>query len=417
VTRRQVLGVWLALLTGAVLVPIVLTVVYGSGDPATLWSAIAVMTGCQALITLIFTLVSVARVRCLTTHLGIDGTMSIHRTLGGATLALATTHVLAVLADNPANVWLLDPSIAPGRAVAGSVALITLALILGFAERRIRHYEWWRWAHRTGALVALGLIALHVWLLNRLIEAPPWATLFAALVAIVVGAGVWRWLAPDRRRRFVVADIYDDHPDLSTLVLAPLGDRLEFDAGQFAWIRLNPLPWAQDHPFSMSSAADDEDIEFTFRHAGDWTTNSLRRLRPGAPVWLDGPHGGLTLSSANDADGLVMIAAGVGLTPVMSVLRTCADRHDPRPMHVLTPPDEPLFRNELADLTKYLKLTVENALPRTVSAATLATGLPWIPRAAYFVAGPPRMVSATCDALRDLEVPADRIHSERFGLV
>ena len=118
--RSRVLGAWYALLTVAILTPIVLTVTCGSGDPATVWSALAVMTGSMALIALVFTLVAVARVRYLTNHLGIDGAMGIHRTLGVATVGLATAHILAVVADNPANVWLLDPSIAPGRAVAGN---------------------------------------------------------------------------------------------------------------------------------------------------------------------------------------------------------------------------------------------------------------------------------------------------------
>jgi predicted ferric reductase len=416
VKRSRVLGAWYALLTVAILTPIVLTVTCGSGDPATVWSALAVMTGSMALIALVFTLVAVARVRYLTNHLGIDGAMGIHRTLGVATVGLATAHILAVVADNPANVWLLDPSIAPGRAVAGTLALITLALILGFAEKRIRHYEWWRWAHRLGAAIALGLIGLHVWLLNRLIEVPQWAALFALAAVVAFGAGVWRWLAPDRRKRFVVAEVRDEGPTVSTLVLIPTGEPLRFEAGQFAWIRLHAPSWAEDHPFTMSSTPDDEWLEFTIRHTGDWTTGPLRKLRPGSPVWLDGPHGGLTLASADTSSGLVMIAAGVGLTPVMSVLRTAAIRGDTRPMHVLTPVDEPLFRAELADLRQHLDLTVQATLPRPVDATALAARLPWIPRAAYFVSGPPRLVDDTCAALHAMEIPSGRIHSERFML-
>lgn len=413
----RTLGAWYGLLTAAIFAPVVLTVAYGSGDPATLWSALAVTTGAQALVALVFTLVAAARIRYLTNRLGIDGVMNIHRTLGGAAVVLSTVHILAVVADNPANVWLLDPSIAPGRAVAGTVALIALVLVFSFAERRVRRYEWWRWAHRTGAVVALGLIALHVWLLDRLIHVRPWAALFGVAAVAVLGAGVWRWLSPDRRHRFVVSEIRAETETATTLALAPIGAPLRFEAGQFVWMRLRAAPWEQDHPFTMSSTPDDEWLEFTIRHTGDWTRGPLRALRPGSPVWLDGPHGGLTLASADDAAGLVMIAAGVGLTPVMAVLRTCAVRGDTRPMHVLTPVDEPLFRDELTELAEHLDLTVENTLPRQVHADTLAAHLPWIPRAAYFVSGPPRLVDDACNALRTMEIPPNRIHSERFRLV
>lgn len=412
----RVLVGWLALLGVATVAPIALTVVCGTGDPATLWSALAVVTGSQALVALTLALVAVARIRRLTNRLGIDGVMSAHRTLGSAAVALSAVHVLAVVADNPANVWLLDPSVAPGRAIAGTVALIALVLLLGFAERRIRNYESWRWAHRFGALVAIALVALHVWWLDRLIHVGPWAALFGAVGVAVLGAGVWRWMAPGRRRRFIVSEVWNETPTVSTLALAPVGDPLRFDAGQFAWLRLRRAPWAQDHPFTISSAEDDEKVEVTYRHTGDWTTGPLRALRPGAVVWLDGPHGGMTLAAANDAGGLVMIAAGVGLTPAMSILRTCADRGDQRPLHVLTLPGEPLFRDELADLTQSLNLVVEDTLPRPVDADSLARILPWIPRCAYLVSGPPGMVTDTCDALRAIEIPAGRIHSERFML-
>jgi len=407
-------GGWLTLLVAATLAPIALTVVCGSGDPATVWSAVAVMTGCQALVALVFTLLATARIRHFTHHLGIDRTMAVHRLLGGATVALTVLHVLAVVADNPANAWLLDPSIAPPRALAGTAALVTLVLIVGFAEQRTRHYEWWRWMHRFAAVLAIVLIGLHVWLLNRLINVVPWAVLFTALGTAAVGAYVWRWAAPERRRRFIVAGVREETPTVSTVTLAPVGDPLRFEAGQFAWLRLHSMPWTQDHPFTLSSSADDEQLDITYRHAGDWTTGPLRAIRPGSVVWLDGPHGSMTLTAGEDATGLILIAAGVGLTPVLSVLRTCADRGDPRPMCVLTPPGEPLFLRDLTDLAGRLNLTVEGILPRRVDARSLAETLPWMPKAAYYVAGPPDLVSDTCAALRALEIPPARIHSERF---
>jgi predicted ferric reductase len=415
--NRCVLSGWLTLFGAAIAAPVVLTVVCGSGDPATLWSALAVMTGSMALISLLFTLIVVSRIRRVTNRVGIDGVMHLHRILGTATVTLSVLHILAVVIDNPTNAWLLDPSIAPPRALAGTGALITLVLIVGFSEKKIRRYESWRWAHRLGSLLAIVLIVGHVWLLDRLIHVLPWALLFLTVAVVILAAGVWRWMAPARRRRFIVADIRSETPTVDTVTLSPLGDRLRHDAGQFAWLRLHAGPWSQDHPFTISSGADEETVELTYRHLGDWTTGPLRALRPGSVVWLDGPHGSMTLTSAQYAPGIIMIAAGVGLTPMISVLRTCADRGDPRPMHVITPPGEPLFRDELAYLTRVLDLTVTDTLPRAVTAVTLPPFFldrAWVPEAAHFVAGPPDMVHDTCEALYALHVPPDRIRSERF---
>lgn len=406
-------------LAAAMLIPVVFVLVWGSGDPATMWSTLGVITGTQACVALLATLIAVARVRKLTERLGIDGTMAVHRTLGGATVALATVHVVAVVADNPANIWLLDSSVAPGRAFAGTAALLLLGLLFAFAERRVRRYEWWRWIHRTVASLAVVAVFLHVWWLERLLGTPAWASLFVLVAVAAAVAFCWRWTVPYRRRRFVVTDVRDETPTVSTLALLPAGEPLHHDAGQFAWLRLRSGPWNQDHPFTIASAADSRRVEFTFRHAGDWTTGPLRRLRPGDVVWLDGPHGGMTLTRAENAAALVMIGAGVGLTPIMSMLRTCAERGDTRAIIVIVPPGEPLFADELAALATRLDLTVARVLTRPVTASALADTIAdtvWPPHAAYYVCGPPAMVTDTLTALRTLDIPADRVHSERFAI-
>lgn len=410
---------WIALLVAAFLAPPAVAVAVGTGPTETLWSILAVITGTQATVGLALTLAAVARVRRLTSAVGIGGAVGIHRTLGVATTGFALAHLAAVIADNPANVWLLDPTVAPSRAVAGTVALASLAGVVVFAKRRIRRYEWWRWAHRGGATVALVLVVLHILLLNRLLNSPVWAVLFLTVAATIAAVTWWRWFAPTRRTRFLVGDMHAESADVSTVSLRPCGSPLRFDAGQFAWLRLRPGPWAQDHPFTISSSADDDTVEFTFRHAGDWTTGPLRALRPGSPVWVDGPYGAMTLSAADDAAGIVMVAAGVGLTPAMSLLRTLADRGDRRPLILITPEREQLFRDELNQLARRLDLCVLPMLTRPVRADVFVRALPdraWPAQAAYYVCGPPQMVTDTVSVLADLGIPPGQVHCEQFEM-
>ena len=53
----------------------------------------------------------------------------------------------------------------------------------------------------------------------------------------------------------------------------------------------------------------------------------------GKRVYLDGPYGAFTIG--NPADMHVLIAGGVGVTPMMSMIRTLADRGDKRPLILL----------------------------------------------------------------------------------
>lgn len=409
---------WLTIFALALAAPIVFTVFDGSGSSSTFWSTIGVITGVQACVVLLVVLVMVTRIRLVTERLGINRAMGVHRALGVAAVVLVGLHIIAVVADNPANVWLLEPFVAPPRAVAGTIGFVALVVMVLSAERR-RVYERWRWAHRIGALIALTAIILHVWWLNRLVNMVPWLMLFITGFIAVIALALWRWFAPGSQAKFMVADIRSETPNVSTITLTPCGKPLRYAAGQFAWLRLQPYPWAEDHPFTMSSAPSSSQVQFTFRHAGDWTTGLLRRLRPGAPVWLDGPYGAMTPAASDGAAGIVMVASGVGLTPMLSLLRDLADCNDSRPLALLTPPGEMLFQLELDRLGQRLDLTVLRSLRRPITGQSMETTLPdraWMPRAVYYVCGPPSMVMDTVAALATQGIPHGQIHCEQFDL-
>jgi Predicted ferric reductase len=204
-----------------------------------------------------------------------------------------------------------------------------------------------------------------------------------------------------------------------------------FAPGQFAWIRLERSATAEEHPFTIASSAHLETTEFTIRHAGDFT-RALRLLPPGSPVWVDGPHGAFT----NDLDacsGFVMIAGGVGVTPMMSMLRTAADRVDPRRYRlvvVASAPEDLLFRDELAALRRCLDLEVTEVMRRPhegwsghtgeIDISLLSIVLAGTDRPAdldYFICGPPALVGDARNVLDALDVAPDRVHTEQFDLV
>ena len=126
-----------------------------------------------------------------------------------------------------------------------------------------------------------------------------------------------------------------------------------------------------------------------------------------------------------------MICAGVGITPMISMLRTLAHRGDKR-QHLLLvssrTPDDLLFREELEELRRRLHLDVIEVVSRPPRGWTGYAGrvdeyvlddvLPRRGRAGlrYFVCGPPLMVRRTTDALRRLSVPDDRVHTEQFDM-
>ncbi|MGH3513337.1 MAG: ferredoxin reductase family protein [Pseudonocardiaceae bacterium] len=448
--RRQLeRTLWATAFLAVLLAPVLLApVLHGPGprDGSSLLSQLSVGMGLLATSMLVCVVVLPSRLRSLTRTLGIDGVLGIHRFVGLAVTLLVGLHIILVVAAKPANVALFDIVHAPNRArtaVGATVALGALVALTVLRRRLQQRYEVWRWVHVALAGSVLVLSALHIWWLNHLVRDTAMRALFTVLAVAALGVLGYRWLwLPLRgpRREYVVRELRPETSTVSTLVLEPRrrdGHRrgyrtLEFAPGQFAWIRLNPSIGAQEHPFTIASSAHvGLWTEFTIRHSGDFTSE-LRQLRPGSPVWVDGPHGAFTLDLRR-CTGLVMIAGGVGITPMMSMLRTLAHRRDRRPHRLVVVArtlDDLLFRTELSQLQQKLDLTVIELLRQPPPSWTGASGavdedlltalLPGTFRRNqldYYLCGPPAMVTDVLTVLDGLDVPQPRIHTEQFDLV
>ena len=129
------------------------------------------------------------------------------------------------------------------------------------------------------------------------------------------------------RRPYRVSEVRKERGDTSTLVMQPDGHPgFRFSPGQFGWLTLWGSPFKiTAHPFSFSSSAATADgrVEMTIRNLGDFTS-AIHKVPVGQRVYLDGPYGAFTIG--NPADMHVLIAGGIGVTPMMSMIRTLADR-------------------------------------------------------------------------------------------
>ena len=164
----------------------------------------------------------------------------------------------------------------------------------------------------------------------------------------------------------------------------------------------------------------------SIRNLGDFTAR-VSSAAVGQRVWLDGPYGAFTLGAP--ADMHVLIAGGIGITPMMSMLRTLADRGDQRPVLLCYGSkdwESVTFREELDALQARLDLKLVHVLADPppgwsgergrIDAALLARHLPK-PYAEheYFICGPNPMMDAVETALGQLGVPMSKYHAERYS--
>jgi 3-phenylpropionate/trans-cinnamate dioxygenase ferredoxin reductase subunit len=278
---------------------------------------------------------------------------------------------------------------------------------------------------------------LHVWWLNHLAHYLALAAWFAGMGLLVLTVAVRRWLwlpLRARRRAYVVEGVTEVARDTVTLeVRADEHEGLPFQAGQFAWLKIGASSFVfEEHPFTIASTAEaPHRKQFTIKALGDFS-ELLRGIRPGRRVYLDGPYGQMTINGLESSWGFVFIAGGIGVTPMLSMLRTLADRGDRR-HHLLVvaarTEDDIVLRPEIERLRDRLSLAVVYVLQRPspgwpgergrIDGALLDR---WLPpharrRFDYFLCGSPALVVDVGQDLRELGVPARRIHTERFEVV
>src|SRR5262249_8089861 len=124
-------------------------------------------------------------------------------------------------------------------------------------------------------------------------------------------------------------------------------------------------------------------------------------------------------------------AGGVGITPMMSMIRTLADRGDRRPIILLYGSkdwESITFREELEALEQRLNLTVVHVLVKPPAGRTGEKGFinaevlerhlpPPYHNHEYFICGPDAMMDAIEKTLSELGVPINKYHSERYSFV
>jgi predicted ferric reductase len=372
-----------------------------------------------------------------TRSFGLRSVLSLHRQAGMALLALVILHVVLLVIDDPARLALLDPRTAPGRARAGLLALLGLLVLAGTSiwRQRLRlNYERWRGVHLACTAVVVAAAFVHVIWVNAYMSLPVVRWTVLALVLAAAVALFWTRVArpyASTLRPYRVRTVRKERGGAVTLELAADGHGgLRFEPGQFA--RLRPphsLYGTDDHPFSLSSSAERPDRPgFTVKGLGDFST-SIAGLRVGTEVLVDGPHG----EDAHDAHavrGHLLLAAGIGITPALSVLRTAAERGDRRPFLLLYGSRrwaDVTFREELHELDRLLlNLRVVHVLSRPepdwqgecgrVDEEILRHYVPadvgaW----SALVCGPAAMVAEIEAALQRLGMPRAAIQAEGFG--
>lgn len=300
-------------------------------------TALGRLAGLVAADLLLIQVLLMARIPFVERAWGQDVLTRRHRLVGFLSFFLMLAHIGLIVAGYtiagsltfPAQVWDLVANY-PGMllAVAGTAALIAVVVTSIRAARRRLRYESWHLIHLYAYLGVALVLPHQLWSGADFIASPGMTVFWWALWGVAAAAIVtFRILLPLGRsalHRIVVDKVVVEGPGVVSVLMS--GRRLHLlhtRAGQyFQWRFLDGKGWSRAHPFSVSALPVGDRLRITLRTSGDEGAR-LARLRRGTRVIFEGPYGALTSERRHHRD-VLLIAAGVGITPVRSLAEQIA---------------------------------------------------------------------------------------------
>ncbi|MEM3422624.1 MAG: FAD-dependent oxidoreductase [Candidatus Bilamarchaeaceae archaeon] len=212
---------------------------------------------------------------------------------------------------------------------------------------------------------------------------------------------------------------------IKIFTLAPLKEKISFKAGQFVMLSLLNEKGAviDKRPYSIASSPEDNNLELAIKMVNGRFTSKLDMVKEGEVVGIEGPFGHFVF---NDEKKAVFIAGGVGITPIIGILRNIARKNikgDYLLLYSCKTKEDVLYENELEELKKHgikiiIFLTRENKdnyesgridKDKILKYVTQPTQTVW------FICGPLAMTTTIRKSLNEIGVQDNFIKSEGWG--
>jgi predicted ferric reductase len=378
-------------------------------------------------------LVLMSRWPLLENAVGADRLARWHATGGRVFLLLTVAHAVAAtqawaqvqgIALVPALTQVLGM---PGliEATVGTVLFVVIALVSIRAARRRMSYERWHVLHLS-TYVAVGLSFSHElagpdMAGNRFAQVF-WSLLYVYAYVLILRYRVISPLWQAFRHRMRVVQVSREADGVVSIVVRGRHlDELAPEPGQFfRWRFLTPYTWMTAHPFSLSAPPIGDFLRLTVKDLGTGSA-CLQRIRPGIRVVTEGPYGAMT-ARAQTRPGVVLIAGGIGITPMRALFETIATAPGRLTLiYRATSLDDVVFRAELDAIARrrgahvHYLIGPSSAPSHRMDAANLLRLVPDLRDRDVYLCASPRLAEAVRDAVRDAGVPRAQFHEEVFA--
>ncbi len=433
-------GFWILLYTILVLTPIIILILGPKSVPRAPLQNLSVSLSFTGLAIMALQFALTARIKPLKEPFGSDIVYYFHRQIGIAAFLMIFAHPILLFLFSSGYLSYLNIFTAPLRAKAGVIAILLLFGVVVLSEYRNKlgiPYWFWKFWHGIFATLTIAFAVVHIYLNGNYVNLP-WKEVIWITYAVlwVILLAYTRIIYPLNliRKPFQVMGIKSERANCWTLQMQLVNHKgFKFHPGQFAWMTAWKTPFSDtEHAFSLASSAQhSEKIEMTIKELGKFTS-TIKEIKPSQKVFVDGAYGSFSCDRYPDAEGFILIAGGIGITPIMSMLRTLADRSDKRPLLLFYANrdwENVTFREEFDALERRLNLKVIHVLEKPpadwqgetgfVTAEILKRHIDqnWMRlNPQIFLCGPKPMMNIVEKHLIANGFPRIKIHTERFAL-
>ncbi len=429
-----------------ILLPVILAVVLGTSAESFIES-LALHLALMGFVLLGFQFVLAARVKWMERPFGLDIVIRFHQHMAVLAGLLLLAHPLLLAAGD--HGWTLIVGLDVAWPIwLGRAALLLLILsifVSKFQSSLGLSFESWRLGHDLISPTILTAAFLHSWVVGDDLEHPAlralWIAIFATAVLLLL---YHRVIRPRRlaRKAYRVTSVHPEAEDVWTLSFQPPeGEQIPpYHPGQFHFVTLirgRGFP-AEEHHWTISSSPTQKgQLSSTIKALGDFTA-TVGKTRIGDRAAVHGAFGRFSHTLHPEERDLVFLAGGIGITPLMSIIRYLRDTEDARTVLLIygnVTEDSIVFRDELAGIEAgdHPRLRVVHVLSDPSPAWRGETGFltrekiehycesagsgGCVAEQSFYVCGPPPMLRTVIQALKEMGVKDRRIRQEIFSLL
>lgn len=427
------LGALAGLGFGLTLALVVINETPGSlASPGGWFNAAGRLTGFLGSYLMLMMVFLIARIPWLERAVGQDQLVRWHRRIGGWPVILIALHIVFVTLgyakmDGVGPLKQLGIFVMHYPDVLASMVAFALLVMVGVTSYRIvrkrQSYENW-WAVHLYTYLALALAFAHqvvtgAAFLHHPMSRTFWIAAWVGAALTVLAFRVSLPLIRNARYRLKVVSVTEEVSGVFSIVCSGQKlSRLAVSGGQFfQWRFLTRGLWWQAHPYSLSALPNPPYIRVTVKDLGDHS-GSVARLKPGTRVFVEGPYGAFT-HHARETNRVVLVGAGVGITPLRAILEDLPTAVDVTVIVRGSNAEDLIHRDEMAALVSQrggvLHELVGSRHKVKLDAATLRRLAPSIATSDVYVCGPAAFTDHVTATAARAGVREERIHTEVFA--